>query len=826
MTNLVSDLLHALRRLRHDWLFASAAVLILAVGIGSNTAVFSIVNMVLFRPQSYPEPETLVNVYQNTGEQRTPTGASFAAYRDIAGETGVFSDVAAVLSAGETAFQTPQGRMGISLSEYTTSNFLRVLNLTPYRGRWFTPEEDTVVAPPVAVVGYRAWTELYNADPEILGKTVRFGRTSATIVGIAPRELHNSATSGVFTTFWLSISAIAPINGGKPEDLNRRDNPIFLVKAHMREGAELPQAQAAMNTLAARLKLDFPDEDPGQGMTVLRARNVRFSPRLNALLTPAAMAILAIVGLVLAIACSNLATLLLVRGSVRAKEMSVRLALGATRWQLVRHLLSESILLSVLGAIGGWILTLSGLRLLASVNTGLPVDIGVDYRVLAYTLLLTMVTGIGSGLAPALASTKYSLAPGLREHGSSHSSARGRFTLKNLLIVGQVAASFLLLIVTSFGVRLLANAGRSNPGFQVDGVAILDISGRNFEDDRARGMTFMQDLARRVQSLPGVESVFVTKGVPPSNSFDVALRLTDEQTASNQNGLEAYGGWATVGFFETLRIPVLQGRAFTADDRPDTPRVAVINQNMARRYFGGASAVGKRFHYVESQRNSMSGDVEIVGIVGDVSDADTFGSVQPQFYLSTEQAGNVPTTMVARTSLDAKQLSRQMESELRKIDPGIPALTANSMQGYREDALRPWAAAVTMLGGLGVMGLGLASLGLYAVVAFAVARRTQEVGIRMALGARAPAVLWLMMRDVMVLTGVGMLLGTTISVGSLVVMGAYTPNSVDMNLTAPVTDPWNFVAISAVMLAVGLFATYFPARRATQIDPLVALREA
>ena len=819
-----SDFRHALRRLRHDWLFSATAVLILAVGIGANTAVFSMVNMALFRPQSFAQPENLVNVYQNVGNQRTPTGASFAAYRDIARESSVFSDVAAVLSAGETAFQTPQGRMGIAIAEYTTSNFLRVVNLKPYRGRWFTTEEDGALAPAVAVVGYRTWTEMYQSDPNILGQAVRFGRTSVTIVGIAPPELHYSSSASVFTAFWLPISAVAPITGGKAEDLDRRDNPIFRVNARLQGGVSLSQAQAAMTVLAGRLKKDHPDDDPGQGMTVLRTRDVRFSPSIDATLTPAALAVLAIVGLILAIACSNLATLLLVRGAARAKEISVRLALGATRWQLVRHLISESVLLAGLGALGGWTVAAWGLHLLSSVDTGLPIDVTVDYRVLLYTTALSLITGIGSGLAPALASTKISLAPGLREQGSSASTARGWFTLKNVLIVGQISASFLLLIVTGFGVRLLAQASSNDPGFRVDGIAILEVSSRFSSDDRAYNVALMQQLQQRVQAIPAVERVFATNGVPPGNSFDARIELPNDPRPENK-GLEAYGGWATPGFFETLNIPVRSGRAFTLDDRPETPRVAIVNQTLARRYFG-ANAIGKRFRYVESQRNTLSGEAEIVGVVGDISEADNFGYTQPLFYLSTEQAGNVPSTIIARTALDAKQLALQMQAELRKLDPSMPALTVSSMQEYREAGVRPWRNGIAMLGGLGVMGLGLASLGLYAVVAFAVARRTQEVGIRMALGARAPQVVWLMMRDVMILTGVGMLIGTTISIGSLAIMGAYTPSNAQMSIVAPVTDPWNFVVIATAMTAVGLLATYFPARRAAHVDPLTALRDA
>jgi putative ABC transport system permease protein len=817
---LVRDFRHALRRLTRDWPFAAAAVLILAVGIGSNTAIFTVINAALLRPQSFPQSERLVNIYQNTGEQRVPTGVSFAAFRDIAQQATVFDSTSAILSSGESVYQTPDGGVHPGIIEFTTSRFLRTLDLRPARGRWFNEQEDGTAAGPVAVIGYRTWTDEFHSDPDILGKTVRFGRANATIVGIAPRELRNSQSPAVFTNFWLSISSLAPVNGAAADLLERRENPIFLAKARLRDGVSLSQAQAAMDVLATRLKADHADTDPGKGITVLRSRDVRFGPQLDRILAPAALALLAIVGLSLAIACSNLATMLLVRGSARAKEIAVRLALGATRWQLVRSLLSESVILATLGAGGGWAIASAAFRLLLA---NFPIDVSLDYRVLLYVTVLALITGVGSGLAPALASTKTGLASGLRDQTGASNSTRGWLTLKNVLIVGQVVASFLLLIVTGFGVRFVAAAAQQDPGFQVAGVAMLQTDTRFTGSDRAREQVLMQEFVRRVEAIPGVESVFATNGFPPGDFSDARIQLDGTQPLSGDQGITTLVGWATAGTFETLRVPVLFGRTFTTDDRPDTSRVAIVNETMARAIFGGTNAVGKHFRYAESRQASFTGTAEVVGVVGDTRETDNIGFVQPLFYLSSVQAGNVPSMVMARTSLDPSQLAQRMREELRSLNPSLPVVIASSMQSFRDEGLAPWNNGIAMLGGLAVMGLGLASLGLYAVVAFAVTRRSQEIGIRMALGARGLQVIWLMMSDVLILTAVGIALGIGISVGVLAVLSVNTPAATG-GLPAPVTDPWTFAAIAAVMAGAGLLAAYFPARRATQGDPLTALR--
>jgi predicted permease len=683
------DTRHAVLRLARDWPFALAAALILAVGIGANTAVFSVVNAGLFRPQSFAQTDRLVNIYQN-GEKRVPGGVSFPAYLDIAQQSDIFTAVAAGFAGVEARYQAPD-RLRPAVVEFTTSSYLATLGLAPARGRWFNAQEDGSAAAPVAVIGYRTWRDRYGADPGILGRLVRINGSQVTIVGIAPEALHNSTTAAIFTEFWLPMSGIAPLAGNvaRSDLFNNRDTRSFQVKARLRDGVTLEQSQAAIDVLAARFKADHPDSDPGQGMTVLRAKDVRFSPPVDAMVAPAALVLLAIVGLVLAIACSNLATLMLVRGTSRAQEISVRLALGATRWQVVRHLLVESLLLATVGAAGGWLLADWGVRLMSTVETGFSIDIGLDYRVLGYAVALSLITGIGSGLAPAMVSTRVGLAPALREQNGT-SSSRGWFTLKNALIVAQVTASFLLLMATGFGVRTIANATRQDLGYAIDGLAILETDTHSAGYNEVQARALMNDLVRRIETIPGVEAVLATNGTPPGEDFNRRLILDGYQPLPGEEDMEISGGWAPPGFFEILRIPVLYGRTFDANDRPGTPEVTVINETMARRYFGSPNAVGRRLRYGTLVGGAVSGQVEVVGVVADTREADDFEGVHPSFYLSVVQAGNVPTTVVARTSLDDGELAGRMQAELRKLDAALPVLNSGTMRHFNDRGLTPW----------------------------------------------------------------------------------------------------------------------------------------
>jgi len=572
-------------------------------------------------------------------------------------------------------------------------------------------------------------------------------------------------------------------------------------------------------------RAEYPKEDPGKGIAVFASSDVRIHPQMDALLAPLASVLLGVVGLVLAIACSNLATLLLVRGAARAKEVAVRLALGATRGQLVRHLLTESLLLSAAGGLAGCILAWWGIRSLSALDLPIVVDLSLDYRVLTFALALSLGTGVAFGLAPALKATKIDLLSTLRDGGEARSSEYRWLSLKNALVVFQVAVSVVLLGGTSLALQMLIAARTQPAGFAIDGVAILETDARYAGYSATEASNVYEELRRRVAAIPGVESAVLARGLPMQTA---GMGLVIEGAGTAAGPVVVAGTiWAGAGYFDMLRIPILYGRALDERDRSDTPRVAVISETMARQYFGtgnAASAVGRRFRF-EADTNSW---MEVIGVARDTGTADRGGDLvdpTPQlFYRSFTQWDLPPNTVLAQTSLDAAGLVGAMQRELRGLNVTLPVVSAKTMAQYLDDSLLAPKAAATLLGGLGALGLCLAGIGLYAVVAFAVSRRSREIGIRMALGARSQQVVWTVAREVAVLVGVGTGVGLTLALLAILALRLVTVSTPGVSLYRPTADPVALLSIAAFMAMVGLAAAYLPARRAARMDPLVALR--
>ena len=535
--NLWRDCRYAVQRLARDWPFTAAAVLILALGIGATTATFSLVNTGLFRRQPFTDPERLVNVYQNGRETGIPAGASYPAYLDIAAYTDVFASAAATTMVMPVSYQDGE-QLRSALAEHSTSSYLAVLGLEPSLGRWFNESEDRPGADPVAVMSHHTWRTQFAADPAVLGRTLRVNSVPVTVIGVGPAALNSSLAAGLVTDFWLSISSIPPQEGSSlsPKMLER-DPPelAFDVKARLHDGVGVAQAQAAMDVLAARLAKDYPEEDPGRGIVVLETEAVRSHPQIDALLVPAASIVLTVVGLVLAIACSNLATLLLVRGSSRSQELSVRLALGASRGQLLRQLLTESLLLSAAGGAAGCALALWLLRFLARMDLPLTLELTLDHRVLAFTIVLTVVTGLAFGLAPALQSLKIDLVSTLRaEDTSPLGLSRRWFSLKNTLVVAQVTVSVLLLAATGLAVRALETARQTDVGLDVERVAMLETDARyaGYPPEAVQGV--YEELLRRIEAIPGVESAVLASGPPAAGGVRMRYRRSSS-TATHRS---------------------------------------------------------------------------------------------------------------------------------------------------------------------------------------------------------------------------------------------------------------------------------------------------
>jgi predicted permease len=826
---LVRDTRYAVRRLVRDWRFTAAAVLILGLAIGANTAIFSVVNAVLFRQQAVADPDRLVNIYQNDRANRPLVVTSYSAYMEMTEYTDVFSATMAASVPGPVRYLHDSAiRDGIV--EYATATYLDVLGLRPAMGRWFDESEVQRGAPLVAVLGYQAWTRAFRADPSVVGRVIRIEGAPVTIVGVGPATHRGTIDVGIGTDFWLPITALPALATMPSVRQASTISAPLLVKARLAPGVTVTQASAAMDVFARRFATDNPELFRtsgefalGSGITVVASSDVRIHPQADTAFMAIASMVLVIVGLVLAIACSNLATLLLVRGAARAKEVSVRLAMGATRRQLVRHLLTESLLLSLAGGIVGCVFALWAGQAVQGIELPVNVDLSIDYRVLVFAIALSLVTGVAFGLAPALKATKVNLVGTLRGEGLQTIDRR-RLTLKNALIVVQVTISVLLLGGTSMTLQHAAAARAHRVGYAVDGVAMLqtDVRFAGYSDTQATSV--FDRLLRRIEAIPGVESAALLGGMPmAANSVPIVVDAAAGPQGSTVVAVMIDAGPA---FFDTLRIPLLYGRVFDARDRANTLRVAVITERMAREYFGAADAVGRRFR-LERDPNSWT---EVIGVVRDTGTGDfsndVLDPIAPAYYRSYTQSGAPPTTVLARTSGDAAALVAAMQRELRAVDVALPARTATTMaQNLAFSAAMPTALA-TLLGVLGGLGLVLASIGLYAVVAFAVTKRTREIGIRMALGARSQQVVWSIARGVAGLIGVGTATGLILSVLVMLALGTSSGDIGigDITVYHPRIDPVALLAIAAVTAMVGVAAAFVPARRASRLDPLVALR--
>jgi predicted permease len=811
---------HALRRLVKDWQFSAGAITILALGIGSNTAVFSLLNSTLFQPHPFTGSERLVNLYQNDAKSGEPEGVSYRAFLDLQRETGVFAAVGAAELTG-ARYQTvdAQGSTGAirnALVEYVSANYLEVLGLRPSLGRWFSAGEERR-AEPVAVLAWAVWSKDFGANPNILGQMLIVGGRPVEVIGVGPAVLNCSQNNTLISTLWMPVSRTdlqRQASPGEPSSLLEKREALFLqVRARLRDGVTIQQAQAAMDVTARRLAADHPDTDPKRGITVLATDDVRVHPR-ERLLKPVATVALSIVGLVLAIVCSNLATLLLVRSSARSTEISVRLALGASRWQLVRHLMMESFVLSMAGAAGGVALAHWGLRYLSTVDLPTILTVHLDYRVLGFAIAVATLCGLGFGLTPALQATRMDVAGALREEkgssGSALSLARGWFTLKNALVIGQVAASFLLLVGAALAMSILTATQNRSVGYRPDGLAIIaaDPGWAGYDAPRARAV--FEQLRQRIAVLPGVERVFLTTGLPVDGQFEKNFRIENSEDG------ELYrveGRWAGPGYFQTLGITVLFGRVFDERDTPESPEVIVVDEAFARRFFGTANAIGKRIRLEDANK-----PLEIVGVVGNARSIDMVSDAPKKtFYLSEAQAGLMPTTIVARTSRDEAALVGLMQREVRRLNPELPVTNAITMKQRQDMELAPFRIAVVLLGVLGALGLLLAAVGLYAVVAYAVAQRFREIGIRIALGASPGNLTWLVVRDVTALVATGIGIGSAFSWTGMVLLESSLTAIAGVNL-------WAVARVASIIVVCGAAAAYNPARRAVLTDPIAAIR--
>ena len=818
------DVRFAIRSLRKTPGFTVTAVSIIALGIGANSAIFSIVNAVLFKQQPYQNPSELVEIYTTSSDGKIPVTTSYADYLDLRDASGVFADVAAHHLGAVS--QSLDGSPEMLVVEWVTANFFTTLGLQPAIGRGFDPitESEIGAIEPVAVLSHSTWQGRFGADPAVVGSVIKLNSRSVTVVGVGP-EGFKGATLGLSVDYWLPVAAGPLIEAGGslmgvgPANLYEdRGTRVLFVKGRLAPDVALARAQAAVDVLASRLARAHPETNEGREMQLFSVGDVRIHPMVDRTLAPVAGLLMGVVGLVLIIACSNLANLLLARGTSRQKEMAIRVSQGATRGRLLRQLLTESVLLSLGGGAAGLLLAFWFARAIAAFRPPLPVpvaiDVSLDGRVLAFTLGLSLVTGVLFGLIPGLRATRPDLVPALKDEAPTLGKTGRRFGLRIALVVSQVAVSLLLLVCAGLFVRSLANSQRLDPGFRTSGLAILKttVAFANYSPDEGRN--FYSEFARRLETLPGVESVALAFRLPLGGMMmtqDVAIEGYSPPTGEEAVNID----YSTVGagYFETLGVPIIRGRGVLATDGESSPRVAVVSETMARRFWGGLDVVGKEIRLDGAQGPTT----EIVGVAATTKVRTLGEGPRPYLYIPFAQSYTPLMSFIIQTASDPAGLLETARRELSDFAPGVVVFESKTIGEHLGLMLFAPRMGAALLSIFGLLAIVLASLGLYGVVSYAAAQRTRELGIRMALGAPPSQVVKMVVWHGMGLVAVGVMVGLP-----LAALAARPLSS--MLLGVGSFDPMAFGGVTALLFVVALMASLLPARRAARMDPLIALR--
>ena len=804
------DLIYAARMLRKNPGFAAAAVITLALGIGANTAIFSVCNAVLFKPLPYAEPDRLVMLSerQREGTLGNVAPANFVDWRD---ESRSFSGMAAVrASSFAPSFilggQSEASRLtGASVS----SSFFSVLAVQFMLGRNFLPDEDRPGQNRVAILSHVAWSERFGANRAIVGKSITLNDESYTVVGVLPSGFQFGSTAADFQArsqvdIWVPMAL----------DLQRlqRNAHMLLVIARLKPEVKLAQAQAELDVLAANLAQHYPEHNKETGIVA-----VPLADQVTGSVRMALEALLGAVGLVLLIACANVANLLLNRAAARQKEMAVRFALGASRGRLAQQLLTESLLLAGLGGIAGFLFALAAI---AALTPHLPADLSraaglaVDARLLIFTAVISLATGILFGLGPLFGSWRESAGESLKQNNRTSSGIQTR--LRSGLAVAQIAIAITLLIGAGLMVKSFWTLVHVAPGFRSDSIltARLSLPESRYADN-VKIAAFERTFVESLQGRPGIQSAGFATYVPLSGlengwSFVIEGRPPLPLGTYNMSNYRP----VSPGYFETMGIPLLRGRSFTAADTAESPWVAMINNWMARQYWPGENPIGQRLQNGPGEKWRT-----VIGVVGDVLHEGLDSAPKPEMYLPVEQSMNIESDpiIVVRTTLDSGASAAELRGVVSAIDPTIPVDRIETMQQLVSGSVAQPRFRTIILTAFSLLALAMASIGIYGVMNYLVIQRTREFGIRLSLGATPSDVLRLVLRRAAVLIGAGTFLGLA---GSVLLVRFIA------NLlfgTAPL-DPLTFATIPILLAAVALAASYIPARRATRIDPIVALR--
>ena len=818
MHTLFQDLRYGARTLWKNLGVTVVAVVTLALGIGANTAIFSGVNAFVFRPMPVPQAEELVRPLEITDDRGTGDEFSYPDFLDYRDQNTVFAGMFAE-DMVQAAIGT-QNENDVIWGQVVSGNYFDVLRVTPMMGRGFAPEEDrSLGSHAVVVISHSLWERRLGSDSQIVGKTIDLNGRAYNVIGVAPPSFKGSKFA-LSLDFWVPM-AMAEDLQRLTNLLNSRDSHWVNVVARLKPGVSLDQASANLSMIAGRLNQTYPDERASStDAFVMTEIEGRFED-VAALMKSGAAIAMAIVGLVLLIACANVANLLLARAAARRKEIGIRLALGASRARLIRQLLTENVLLSVMGGGLGLLLAYWLTYLMQGFIPVLQYNVvsdffGIDSRALIFTLVVSLLTGVVFGLAPAWHASKPDLVPVLKgDVTTSESGKRRRFTLRNTLVVAQVALSLVVLVCGGLFVRSFRNAQRMDPGFGAQNVLLMSFNPQLIGYDEPQNKEFFRKVVEGVKSLPGVEAVSVARLAPlgdSSNSSGPILREgeTLERGSAGRNIMNTV---ISPGYFQTLQIPLIEGRDFDDRDRKGSPRTVIINQRMAEIMWPGETAIGKRILIGTDSRDPL----EVVGVVKTGKYRSLSEDPRPFYYYPTLQRGPLSMTLLVRTAGDPRALVNPIRSFAQTLDRRMPVFAVKTMTEHMTYALWAPKMAASLSMAFGLVALLLSAVGLYSVMAYVVSQRTREVGIRMALGAQRRDVLRLMTMYGMSLAVIG------VGIGLLLAFGLARALS-SMLIGIGVYDVWIFLSVPVLLALVAAAACFFPARRATKVDPLVALR--
>ena len=814
---MLQDLRYGLRLLAKSPAFTLIATLSLALGIGANSAIFSMVNVILLRPLPVTEPDRIVSVFMTDSRNPGNLPLSHLNYEDLRDQNTVFSGMAALAfaqvnwSSGTESEQIP--------AQVVSGNYFSLLGANPALGRGFLAAEDQQ-ATPVVVVSHGFWERSLGSDASIVGRTLTLNRTPFTVIGVAPKGFTGTGL-GAGPSVWLPMSMHLVAQPNFTWYEQRRGLFLFAF-GRLKADVSADQADANLKTIFAQLEQAYPNDNRGRSAGAVPLLQARLNPQGDdgGGVVQISMILMTVVGIVLLIACANIANLLLARANRRRREIAVRLALGASRVRLVRQLLTESTLLSLLGAGLGLMLAKWLLDALSTADLALPLpvgdDLGLDGRVLGFTAALAIVTGLLFGLAPALQASKADVVPVLKnESVPSGCSRRGLAALTNLrqsLVVVQIALSLVSLVAAGLFLRSLRESQSIDTGFATRSVLVMNFNLGREGYTPERGQLFYRQIAERAAALPGVQRAAIAQNAPLGGGLLRSVMPEGADTTTRDRILVQVNS-VSPGYLETLGVPLQRGRDFTDTDVEGAPGVVIVNEIMAARFWPGQDALGKRFTFF--------GDDDFTTVVGIARDAKYNAVAEdptPFIYQPLRQNYSPAAVLHVRAAAEAAPLAAAVRREVQQLDPTLSVFNIRTLEDQVATSLAPVRTNVIMLSAFGALALLLASIGLYGVASYSVAQRTREIGVRMALGARSGSVLRLVLGQGLQLVAAGLAVG----VGAALFLSAAIPPDLVPNVS--VRDPLTFAATATLLGGVALIASGIPAWRATRIDPLVALR--